>query len=196
MRAPLLVGLRLLKLPVAVLAGIALVGCTTSSAAVPRGAVARPQAAGTLVAQLPSDSVPVVVFAPHAGNSVNMYVEIADTPETQESGLMNRSSMPDDHGMIFMFSREVEIPFWMKDTLIPLSIAFIDSNGGIVDIQEMQALSLDNHSPAYPYQYAVEANATWYSRHGIAVGDTVDVSQAVAASSVFGNGTPTPGTGQ
>jgi uncharacterized membrane protein (UPF0127 family) len=179
-------------------------GAAGRSASGSRSVTAPAQVApSATVSQAVAGALPAVTFRPQADDSVGMFVEIADTPDKQEYGLMNRTSMPDDRGMIFMFSREVAIPFWMKDTLIDLSIAFIDSNGVIVDIQEMKVEPpgtpdklFPNYYPAKPYQYAIEANAAWYSRHGIAVGDFADVSQAVAGSSVFGNATPTPSGGQ
>jgi uncharacterized membrane protein (UPF0127 family) len=153
-------------------------------------------AQGIAPASPTAQTLPQIVFTAADGTTVPLAIEIADTPALQELGLMNRPSMPDDQGMIFVFSREVTVPFWMKDTLIPLSIAFIDQGGTIVDIQEMQAQSLDNHIPAAPYKYAVEANETWYDRHGLHVGDTVDVSQAVSQSPVYGDGAATPPAGQ
>ena len=190
-----------------VAATLTIAGCSNSSAGAAgaagrsasgsRSVTAPAQVApSATVSQAVAGALPAVTFRPQADDSVGMFVEIADTPDKQEYGLMNRTSMPDDRGMIFMFSREVGIPFWMKDTLIDLSIAFIDPNGAIVDIQEMQAMTLNNHVPAKPYQYAIEANAAWYSRHGIAVGDFADVTQAVVGSSVFGSASPIPSGGQ
>ncbi len=105
---------------------------------------------------------------------------------------MNRTSLPDDQGMIFIFAQDSLTPFWMKDTLIPLSVAFVGADGTVVDVQEMQALSEDNHYPAKPYRYAIEANAGWYAANGIAPGDSADVSAAIAASPVFGGAPPLP----
>jgi uncharacterized membrane protein (UPF0127 family) len=142
--------------------------------------------------QQPGSNLPAVAFTGASGSQATLSVEIADTEATQECGLMNRTSMPDNQGMLFMFSRENTTPFWMKDTLIPLSIAFIDANGTVVDVQEMQAESEDLHTPAKAYQYAIEANAGWFSRNGIAPGDRADLSQAIAASPVFGGAPPLP----
>ncbi|MHB8573859.1 MAG: DUF192 domain-containing protein [Dehalococcoidia bacterium] len=180
-----------------------LAGCGASHAAgqhaaadrvavVHSGSVATVAASPETVAQTPASALPIVTFITASKVTQKMAVEIADTPASQEIGLMSRPSLPDDQGMIFIFSRENLTPFWMKDTEIDLSIAFIDANGVIVDIQEMQAYSLDNHDPAAPYQYAIEANAHWYDRHGVHIGDMTDVSQAVAASPVYGSGTATP----
>lgn len=173
---------------------LTLVACSSSSAAVSRPPAAQERAA--TVAQQADNRLPAAVITTAAGQSVTIHCEVADTPELQETGLMNRTSMPDDQGMAFLFSRPVTIPFWMKDTLIDLSIAFIGPDGAIVDIQEMQAQTLDNHIPAAAYQYTIEANATWFARHGVQVGDAVDLGQVIARSTVYGSGqaspTPTP----
>jgi len=171
---------------------LALCGCASSHAQSSRQASrAAEQASATPVQRAPAvqqgiaGNLPAAVFTSAAGQQATLYVEIADTEPARNLGLMNRPSMPDDHGMAFLWSTDVTESFWMKDTLIPLSIAFIDANGAIVDIQEMQAESLDTHTPAAPYQVAIEANASWYARNGIQVGDSVDLAQVFAASSLF-----------
>jgi len=169
---------------------LAFTACSSSSAAVSRSA-ATPQRA-VAVAQRVVSGLPAATITTAAGQTATIYCEVADTQELQENGLMNRTSMPDDQGMAFLFSRPVTVAFWMKDTLIDLSIAFIGADGAIVDIQEMQAQTLDNHIPAAAYQYTIEANATWFARHGVLVGDTVDLSQVIASSTVYGNGQPSP----
>jgi uncharacterized membrane protein (UPF0127 family) len=172
---------------------LALSGCVSSQAQSSRAA-ARPeggQASATpaqrppLVQQGISSALPVVTFTTADGQQVPIAVEIADTEPLRETGLMNRPSLPDDQGMAFLWSSDVTEAFWMKDTLIPLSIAFIDANGVIVDIQEMQAETLDPHIPAAPYRVAIEANAGWYSHNGLQVGDVADLSQVFAASSLY-----------
>ncbi|HUS16351.1 MAG TPA: DUF192 domain-containing protein [Chloroflexia bacterium] len=116
-------------------------------------------------------SLPQVVLTGQAGPPVRLYVEIADTPDKQETGLMHRTSMAEDQGMLFVFAGETTTPFWMKDTLLPLSIAFIKADGRIVDIQDMQAQDLSLHTPAEPYSYALEMNLGYFARHGIVTGD-------------------------
>lgn len=164
---------------------------TVQGIAAPASPAATPASAARTV-QGTASGLPVVSFSSTSGAGPRISVEIADDEASQECGLMNRTSMPDDQGMVFLFSRENLTPFWMKDTLIPLSIAFINARGDVVDIQEMQALSEDNHYPAMPYKYAIEANAGWYARHGVHVGDTADLSQAIAASPVYGGAPPLP----
>jgi len=180
---------------------LALCGCASSHAQSSRSsphqatnpATAPATQRPTAVQQGVAGSLPAAIFTAADGQQVLLYVEIADTEPLRELGLMNRPSMPDDQGMAFLWTESVTESFWMKDALIPLSIAFIDSNGQIVDIQEMQAETLDPHIPAAPYQVAIEANAGWYSRNGLEVGDMVDLSQVFAASSLFNpQATPSP----
>jgi uncharacterized protein len=103
--------------------------------------------------------------------SPRLQLELATTPEQQQRGLMFRQSLPDDQGMLFVFQRPSTAPFWMHNTLIPLSIAYIDGDGTIVDIQDMQPQSDDLHPPARPYSYALEVNQGWYANNGVAVGN-------------------------
>lgn len=98
-------------------------------------------------------------------------VEIADTPEERRVGLMNRETLPDGAGMLFLFPEDTQAGFWMKDTLVPLSIAFIDSAGQIIDIQDMAPLDETLLSPGEQYRYAVEANQGWYAENSLAPGD-------------------------
>ncbi len=102
-------------------------------------------------------------------------VQIAEEPQQREIGLMGRTSLPDDTGMLFIFPGEFQGGFWMKNTLIPLSIAFIDSDGVIVDILDMQpceAEPCDIYTPDNPYVQALEVNIGAFEGWGIAEGDT------------------------
>ena len=107
------------------------------------------------------------------GKKVGVNVEIATTTAELEKGLMNRTAMGEDHGMLFVFPVEQQLSFWMKDTLIPLSVAFIDSNGRIVDIQDMQPQDLTNHNSVEPAKYALEVNQGFFEKRGVKVGDEV-----------------------
>ena len=109
-----------------------------------------------------------------------LYVEIADTPEERARGLMNRESLPEDAGMLFVWPEDTASGFWMKDTVIPLSIAFIDAGGKIVGIQDMQPLDETLHHSPSPYRYAVEANQGWFAERGIAAGDSVTLPESLA----------------
>ena len=120
----------------------------------------------------PAPSTSSVTFQSGTGESFSLTVEIADTPDRRALGLMNRESLPDDAGMLFVWPEDTASGFWMKDTLVPLSVAFIDADGKIVDIQDLEPLDETlHHSPA-PYRYAVEANQGWFAEHGISPGDT------------------------
>ncbi len=107
-----------------------------------------------------------------------LQVEIADSPEERAEGLSNRTSMPADAGMAFLWDEPVEAQFWMKDTLIPLQIAFWDEEGRIVGLFEMEPCEADpcrTYGPGDPFIGAVEANAGWFTTHGVRVGDTVEL---------------------
>lgn len=109
------------------------------------------------------------------GSSALIQLRIADTPATRESGLMYVKSMDPDAGMIFVWQTPVLEAFWMQNTLIPLSIAWIDSSMKIIDIQDMAPLDESLHSPPAPYLYAIEANQGYFANNGIHVGDTVQL---------------------
>lgn len=98
--------------------------------------------------------------------------EIARTPEARRRGLMERRSLAPNHGMLFVFDEDDRHCFWMKDTPLPLSIAFIDAQGRIVSIQDMQPHQLQTHCPPQPVRYALEMAQGWFLHAGVLVGDT------------------------
>ena len=104
-------------------------------------------------------------------------VEVAQTPEERNYGLMGRNQLGKDEGMLFIFETEDYHGFWMKDTSLPLSIAFIGRDGRIVWITDMKPLTLDSHVPPRPVLYALEMNKGWFSSHGVIVGDVVRFSK-------------------
>lgn len=99
--------------------------------------------------------------------------EIAATDASRAYGLMNRASLPESHGMLFVYDRPSAMCFWMKNTPLPLSIAFIDASGRIVTIADMQPLSLDSHCPTEPALYALEMEQGWFAQREIRVGEPV-----------------------
>lgn len=99
--------------------------------------------------------------------------EIAATPDTRSRGLMHRDSMPAQHGMLFIYPDEAPRGFWMKDTRIPLSIAFADKTGTIVRIADMTPFSLERVPSLYPAMYALEMNQGWFAEHGVEKGDQI-----------------------
>jgi uncharacterized membrane protein (UPF0127 family) len=102
-----------------------------------------------------------------------LWLEVAATPEDRARGLMFRESMPWDTGMLFVFEQPSASGFWMRNTLLPLSIAWLDQYGTIVDIQDMQPLSDEVHAPPAPYVYAIETNQGWFEANGVGVGQRV-----------------------
>jgi uncharacterized protein len=105
----------------------------------------------------------------------SLKAEVADTPQASENGLMFRDSMPEDRGMLFVFEQPKAASFWMRNTKIPLSIAFVDSAGKILEIKSMKPLD-ETVVPSASDQvaYAVEVNQGWFGRHGIGPGATID----------------------
>lgn len=99
--------------------------------------------------------------------------ELASTPQTRQVGLMNRTSMPTDSGMLFIFDQKATHCFWMSNTKIPLAIAFLADDGKIVNIEEMQAETLNNHCPKAPIRYALEMNRQWFSQRAIGPGSVI-----------------------
>ena len=98
-------------------------------------------------------------------------LEIAQTDPDRQRGLMGRQSMAVDQGMLFVFPQATRGGFWMRDTLIPLSIAFIEADGTIVDIQDMQPLDETPHAPPRPYRFALEVNQGWFAANRVKPGD-------------------------
>jgi uncharacterized membrane protein (UPF0127 family) len=96
--------------------------------------------------------------------------EVAHTPEQRAIGLMHRTSLGANEGMLFVFEQPGVQCFWMKNTLVPLSIAFLADDGTIVNIADMQPQSLDSHCSDKPVRYALEMNQGWFDRKGLKPG--------------------------
>jgi len=111
-----------------------------------------------------------------AGGPVIVMVEVANTPEQREQGLMHRKELKDGYGMIFVFERDQIMSFWMKNTLIPLSIAYAAQDGRILEIHDMQPGDLTPVRSSRSARYALEVPQGWFDRAGIAPGDRLDVS--------------------
>ncbi len=105
-----------------------------------------------------------------------LFVEIAATPSARTCGLSQRDSLPEDSGMLFVFPTSRNASFWMKDTRIPLSIAFLDDAGRIVGIQKMIPLNIEKrYRSNQPVRYALEVNQGWFNQNGISVGDRIEL---------------------
>jgi len=103
-----------------------------------------------------------------------LWAEVAKTPEKRNQGLMFRTSLAPDSGMLFVFEQDETLRFWMKNTYIPLAIAFIDANGIITDILEMAPMdTVTRYASSKPVRYALEVNSGWFFSKQIKPGDTV-----------------------
>jgi uncharacterized membrane protein (UPF0127 family) len=116
------------------------------------------------------------------GTTATLIVQLADRPTERGTGLMNRECLPEDSGMLFAFPADTTTSFFMRDTVIPLSIAFIQADGEIVHIEDMQPNTTDNHVSPTPYRYAIEMSQGWFAENGVAIGDTADIAESFSAS--------------
>jgi len=110
---------------------------------------------------------------PRVKLAAGMYVidaQVASTPEQRETGLMFRQEMPQHEGMLFVFEYPSQQCFWMKNTLLPLSVAFVSDDGTIANIEEMKPQTLDAHCSTKPVRYVLEMNKGWFSKKGIKAG--------------------------
>lgn len=101
--------------------------------------------------------------------------EVARTQQERSRGLMYREELADDAGMLFIFPDNSVRGFWMQNTYIPLDIAFLDPSFRIVDIQQMEPMTTDQHAGRAPFSYALEVNQGWFEAHGVQIGDVARV---------------------
>ena len=107
-------------------------------------------------------------------SGVPLNAEIADTSRFRNLGLMNRDFLDRESGMIFVFPEKSRRSFWMKNTRIPLSIAFIDEDGKIINIENMKPNDMSNVRSTSPAPYALEVNRGWFDENDVMTGDTVE----------------------
>ena len=122
--------------------------------------------------------LPFLSILTASGTPATLHVDVADDGDERDRGLMGVEQLPRDQGMAFVWDEPVTTTFWMKDTLVPLSIAFWDTDGRIIDILDMEPCTGDpcpTYRPDAPYVGAVEANAGWFAEHGVGVGDHVEL---------------------
>ena len=124
-------------------------------------------ASGTVWAQdgpqkLPSIRLTAGMYLIHA--------ELAQSPEQRSTGLMFRTAMGTNEGMLFVFDEAGTQCFWMKNTLLPLSIAFLADDGTVVNVADMQPQTTESHCSAQPVRYALEMNQGWFARRGVTSG--------------------------
>ncbi len=96
--------------------------------------------------------------------------QVAQTTDQRMVGLMNRKEMPQHEGMLFIFEQPTKQCFWMKNTLLPLTAAFVADDGTIVNLEDMKPQTLDSHCSAKPVRYVLEMNQGWFAKKGIKPG--------------------------
>ena len=109
-------------------------------------------------------------------------VEVANTPDKIARGLMYRDSLPRDEGMLFVYPVEQILSFWMRNTRIPLDIAFIQDDGTIAQIARMEPLSRRSCQSGRRARFALEMNRGWFEANGVEVGDRVEIPEEAAES--------------
>lgn len=96
--------------------------------------------------------------------------QVAQAPEERQIGLMHRQNMPNHEGMLFVFEQPATQCFWMKNTLLPLTAAFVADDGSIVNLVDMQPQTLQSHCSAKPVRYVLEMNQGWFKQRGLKAG--------------------------
>lgn len=99
--------------------------------------------------------------------------ELADTPAARQTGLMYRTFMPTNTGMLFVFPEKAIHCFWMRNTKLPLTIAFIDDDGKIVNLSDMEPETQNNHCPRGPVRFALEMNQKWFVQRALGPGTVI-----------------------
>ena len=100
----------------------------------------------------------------------NIDTQVAQTPEQRSTGLMFRTDMPAHEGMLFVFEQPATQCFWMKNTLIPLTAAFVADDGSIVNLVDMKPQTTDSHCSAKPVRFVLEMNQGWFAKRGLKAG--------------------------
>lgn len=112
-------------------------------------------------------------------NNHKIYTEVVDNNKTRARGLMFRQSLPQEAGMLFVFQDEQPRCFWMKNTSIPLSIAYINSQGEILDIFDLQPHDETSVCSTQPAMFALEVNQGWFNQKGITIGDKIHMDSPI-----------------
>ena len=143
--------------------------CQTSEKAEPKQSTSKENSGNKQAAASNDNLISIKV------DGISVRIELAQTPKEQEQGLMFREHLPENQGMLFVYPYPQILSFWMRNTFIPLDIAFIDHKGLIVSIQQMQPLEEEkSYVSPVPAQYALEMNQGWFERNNVHVGDQVD----------------------
>ena len=112
-------------------------------------------------------------FAELGAGMYRIEAEVAHTAQARQVGLMMRKTMAPQRGMVFVFEHDATHCMWMKNTFLPLSVAFVDAQGKVINIEDMQPQSEDNHCAAAPARFALEMNLGWFRERGIKAGDVL-----------------------
>ena len=110
-------------------------------------------------------------------NDLLTNIEVASKPNDRRKGLMYRKSLSEDHGMFFVWEYRKRQCMWMRNTYIPLNVAYIDTKGKILEIYEMLPLSEDSICSKKRVKYALEVNLDWFKRNNVYVGDQIDITE-------------------
>ena len=122
--------------------------------------------------QLPASTISIKGYT--------LTVELSTTPAARKCGLSNRFELPKNHGMLFIFPNLRNRTLWMKDTYIPLSVAFLDDSGKIISLQNMTPMQTEKrYYSSQPVKYVLEVNKGWFDTHEIEIGDTVEMKLPV-----------------
>ena len=123
-----------------------------------------------LSAMAQAANLPIIRLSAGTGN---LEVEVASNKAQRSLGLMNRASMPESRGMLFVYPAPAYFCMWMKNTKIPLSVAFIDAQGMVINIEDMAPQTETNHCTQRNATYALEANRGWFAKHGVSAGSQI-----------------------
>jgi uncharacterized membrane protein (UPF0127 family) len=113
-------------------------------------------------------------------NGHRILAEVADTPDARDRGLMFRTAMPADHGMLFVYPNDARHCMWMRNTYVPLSVAFLDEHGRVINTDEMVPRTDTSHCAAGPARFVLEMPAGWFLQHGVGGGTRLDFTVAPA----------------
>jgi uncharacterized membrane protein (UPF0127 family) len=140
------------------------------------GGSSSPASGGSAGAYRPGRPQSGLATATLRSGGVEILVELAVSPTEQETGLMHRKELTDGCGMLFIYNGDQRLSFWMKNTLVPLSIAYLGADGIIKEIHDMEPLSLAPVESSRYARYALETPRGWFGRVGLGLGDRFDLS--------------------
>lgn len=126
-----------------------------------------------LLMALPAMAAAAMPVVELGAGMFRIQVEVAHTDANRQLGLMNRREMPAHNGMVFVFPQDARHCMWMRNTFIPLSVAFLDEQGRILNIADMQPQTEDSHCAAAPARFALEMNQGWFRERGLKPGDAI-----------------------